>query len=279
VAALRVAPVGLLALIPIALALAACSSPAPVDYSSSYQSAGETVVRMGDLTPTTTVDAQVVSSPKLVVQSSTKGVVGRITRGGAAVVRGDVLATVGELSIRAPVEGIATQAYVKPGQTVPAGLPLLELEYSGFALVGSAPAAFPWPDDLDDTEARGQLEETTGPFDCTSVAAVSSRSEPDPPQPGSRRACLIPKSVPVQLGSNGVYVVTTSTLKGVLLVPVSAVAGRQGAGVVTVVEGDRREAVTVKLGPSDGTDIQIVSGLVAGQRISVIAPNLDTPHT
>lgn len=265
-------------IIAVAFTLAACTTEVS-DYAPPSAGPSEVEARMGDLVPTATVDAQVVSSPTVLIQSSSLGTVGHVAHAGSAVKRGQLVATVSSKPTRAPADGIVTRVLAEPGQTVPVGLPLMELKYSGFALTGSVPQGFPWPADPADVHARGQLTEAAGPFDCTAVVTMPALAEPGQRQLRARRACIVPKSTPVEIGSAGIVVVTAPTRTQVVLVPTSAVAGRQGTGTVTVVEGDRRDPTTVTLGPSDGTDIQITSGLVAGQRVAAVAPNLGTPHT
>ncbi len=270
--------VQLAGIIALAFTLVACTA-GPSELSPPATAPSEVEARMGDLVPTATVDAQVVSSPTVLVQSSSLGRVGRIARPGSTVKIGQLVATVGSKPTRAPADGVVTRALAEPGQTVPVGLPLVELKYSGFALTGSVPAGFPWPGDTADVHARAQLTEAAGPFSCTAVVTLPTLAEPGQRHSGARRACIVPKSIPVEIGSAGLFVVTAPTLTQVVLVPTSAVAGRQGTGTVTVMEGGRRVSTTVNLGPSDGTDIQVTSGLVAGQRIAAVAPNLETPHT
>jgi hypothetical protein len=58
-----------------------------------------------------------------------------------------------------------------------------------------------------------------------------------------------------------------------VIIPLSAVLGQADKGQVTVVSDDgKREVRTVKLGINDGTKVQVIDGLQAGEKILDRAP-------
>jgi membrane fusion protein (multidrug efflux system) len=57
-----------------------------------------------------------------------------------------------------------------------------------------------------------------------------------------------------------------------LLVPKNAVRTQHGASVLFVVQGDRVERRAVKLGAEDRGQIEVVSGINAGERVVVEGP-------
>ena len=65
------------------------------------------------------------------------------------------------------------------------------------------------------------------------------------------------------------------TSRNVLLLPLSVIAGRQGKGMVTVINDGKQIQTEVMLGATDGAYIEILSGVNEGDTISSIPPNLD----
>jgi len=59
-----------------------------------------------------------------------------------------------------------------------------------------------------------------------------------------------------------------------VVVPLSAVAGRQGSGEVTLITPGGPQIVKVTLGITDGVNVEITNGLSAGDMISPLAPDL-----
>ena len=57
-----------------------------------------------------------------------------------------------------------------------------------------------------------------------------------------------------------------------ILVPKAAVRSSDGASVVFVIREDRAERRAVKVGPEDGGQIEIATGLSPGERVVVEGP-------
>lgn len=66
----------------------------------------------------------------------------------------------------------------------------------------------------------------------------------------------------------------TARAEDVLTLPVEAVTGVTGSGVVTRVEGDARSPVTVELGISDGHLVEVRSGLDEEDVVLAYTPGL-----
>ena len=81
--------------------------------------------------------------------------------------------------------------------------------------------------------------------------------------------------VNVKPGQSATVVITAETRKDVLLLPLSVIAGRQGKGMVTVINDGKQIQTEVMLGATDGAYIEILSGVNEGDTISSIPPNLD----
>lgn len=83
------------------------------------------------------------------------------------------------------------------------------------------------------------------------------------------------QEIHVKPGQSATVVITAETRKDVLLLPLSVIAGRQGKGMVTVINDGKQIQTEVMLGATDGAYIEILSGVNEGDTISSIPPNLD----
>ncbi len=69
----------------------------------------------------------------------------------------------------------------------------------------------------------------------------------------------------------------TAHSDGVLTLPLEAVTGVAGTGVVSRVDDSGTTEVAVTLGVSDGHVVEIRDGLSEGDRVLAYAPGLDRP--
>ena len=270
----------------VALACAGCTPSARTNYPVGEASEPAPVtVALRDLKPTVSMSAQVVASPVFVIPAPTAGEVSGLAAPGATVEAGRTVALVDGRQVVSPVDGVVVGPLVDAGQKAPSNLPLLAVRYAGFALIG-APTT--WAASVlhsSDATGRAQISNGPGPLDCVAVvrSVTTSIVQGSPADDtGSSVAgestwmCLLSKDVTANEGQSGVVVVTGPVAEQVIAVPVSAVAGRQGNGQVTLVSSAGRQVVSVGLGRTDGSYIEITSGVSAGDQISAIAPNLDT---
>jgi len=244
-----------------------------------------------DLKPTMSMDAQVVASPTFAVLAPAAGAVAYVVATGDTVKAGQQIGTVGTTSVVSPADGVVAGLLADAGQTAPGGLPLAAIRFTGFALQGTPTV---WGQTLiqqGGTTGRGQVTDGAGPFDCAAlvsassgaVAAVASDSDVGAASGAGGNAagslpwmCLVPKDVAALEGQAGVVVATGKIAEQVIAVPIGAVAGRQGTGQVTRVLPSGTQTVSVTLGRTDGTYIEITQGLSVGDTISSLAPNLTT---
>lgn len=256
----------------LAVELAGCAT-APVNFPAAPPPDLEPVtVTTMDLRPTVSMDAQVISSPVFSVLSTSAGLVSDMVPTGSKVKAGGVVASVSGKPVVSPVAGVVVTSLIDPGQSVPAHLPLVAVRYSGFALSGTPSV---WTENLllqRQATARGQVTDASGPFDCDGIVPNGQIA----PDGGYTVAwlCLMPKDVPAADGAPGVVVAVGEVAVGVVAVPLTSVAGRIGNGQVTLLNGGASRLVSVKLGRTDGTFIEILDGLAPGDTISPIAPDL-----
>ena len=95
--------------------------------------------------------------------------------------------------------------------------------------------------------------------------------------------CAVPGDQKVFASMPVTISVDAGSASDTLMVPVTAVEGKVGSGFVWLVpeSGDASKAVktAVKLGITDGTNIQITAGLKADQQVLQFVPNKDTRRT
>ncbi|MDY2941708.1 MAG: efflux RND transporter periplasmic adaptor subunit [Varibaculum sp.] len=121
------------------------------------------------------------------------------------------------------------------------------------------------------------------PFTCTGlktitgVGSVTSTEDSDGQQSATtpQLRCDIPSEQTVYDGVKAKLQINGGSAKDVLTLPVTAVEGRSGTGNVYLPVSDKRskpKAVKVQLGLSDGTAIEIKSGLKAGDEVLEYVP-------
>jgi hypothetical protein len=110
-------------------------------------------------------------------------------------------------------------------------------------------------------------------------AAADAPYRPQPSEStGMRVVCRPPDSTRLISGAAATVEVITGLASNVLVLPVAAVAGREGSGQVTVVKPDgSTEVRDVTLGLTDGEYIEIKSGLADDEAVAVPGPNLPAP--
>lgn len=132
---------------------------------------------------------------------------------------------------------------------------------------------------------EAQIAVTGGPapFTCTGLHTITQapeqKAEGTDTSGGPQLRCAIPPSELVFDGVKAKLLIQGGSASGVLLAPVTAVEGRyQEGNVYLPVDniGDKPEKVTVKLGVSDGSMIEIKEGLSEGQEILEFVPRQDS---
>jgi hypothetical protein len=203
---------------------------------------------------------------------------------------------------------------VPDASTVTKGMPIVSARWMGYGIVAEIqPAdAYRVSDDL--TTVRAQIANGPGPFDCQVLGTIAALPPgvipeprpfiPDPKDPpevqerkrieheraaadaapyrpepseatGMRVVCIPPADVRLINGADATVEVVTASATNALVLPVAAVAGRQGTGKVTVVHPDgTTEVRDVVLGLTDGEFIEIKEGLTGDETIAVPGPNL-----
>lgn len=198
--------------------------------------------------------------------------------------------------------------------TVTAGMPVASAKLAGYGIVAEIDGAQAYQIAAGLTQVQAQIKNGPGPFACKALGTIAalpegtvpasppaeppadqeappSGAQPPPVAPvaneppaegpggsestGLRLVCIAPPAVKLINGASVDLEVITAKVTNALVVPVEAVAGKQGAGKVEVVGPDGgRTIVDVVLGLTDGKVIEVKSGLEGDETLSVPGPNL-----
>lgn len=130
-------------------------------------------------------------------------------------------------------------------------------------------------------EAQVTLKGGPAPFTCTGLRLGSSSTTTDTDatqvdsgtSTGGTVTCAVPAGITAFAGLGADIVITNGTAEDVVVVPVTAVQGSVQDGNVWVVLPDgTNEERAVKLGLTDGQNVQITEGLAAGDTILQFIP-------
>lgn len=268
------------------LSIAACDDDGSAGVTSDVTaSAGDALVTVakGDLTPLVSGSSTVQVSAEFAVSASRHGMFIGDAEVGEYVHSGDALGAVDGEPIVAPVDGVVDA--VSSDNDVAAGYPLVTMRYGGMSSQVDVTALLRALGPDAGLSGRFQVAGGQGPTDCAAVLPLTGTGTPDASDTASSGAdgadatsqivqCLMPKDTAARPGRNVTTVISADAQDDVLVLPVTAVAGREGKGQVNKRVGDGFEITDVTLGASDGTSIVITEGLEEGDQVSAVAPNL-----
>lgn len=266
-------------------------------------------VAVGTITNDVAVDATVVADPAAPVPATLAGTVtGVDVVKGQAVAAGDRLATlrsetpqeplvaadgtvterkpiVKTAVITAPVAGTITSVAVIKDQTVVVGDAVAQVAPPTFHVTGSLAADQLYR--LVSRPAEGSVAITGGPapFPCTALTVGGSTSSSAGPDDGGEAgaptgdssgqsvSCVVPGDVTVFSGLAARLTIPAGVATDVLTVPLTAVEGAAGKGVVSVVGADgSTEKRDITLGINDGTIVEVTGGLAEGDLVLEFVP-------
>jgi len=243
------------------------------------------------------IDATISSDPALPVKVHKPGtVIDVFFAVGAVVSSGDILASVreettsadGEPVVRwseivAPAGGTLSALSVLSGQTVAVGDEVGAVAPSTFRVQGSIAPADRYGLLHEPKEAKIAIAGGPAPFTCTGLVLETPLpgASPGPDATATAGAseitttvrCPVPGDVRVFPGLSATMTIAGGLAENVVVVPVTAVLGGAGSGVVFV-PGDTGEPVErqVTLGISDGVNIEVVGGLEEGETLFEYVP-------
>lgn len=233
---------------------------------------------------------------------------------GSIVNQLDVAGTVARdepVPLRSDVDGVVTEVFVGNGQHVAAGQPLVRVkltdperlvdfqapfagQISELALIRNQPTSVGTefaqltPDTFHvlgtiepvqlyrlinaPTEATVTITGGPAPFVCTGLSVQVAEDAT------TSVRCNIPPDQTVFAGLPATVGITVGSVDDALVVPVTAVRGGSGSGVVWLdTGGGETEERTVTLGINDGTMVEVVEGLSEGDLIRQFVPGVVAP--
>ncbi len=252
----------------VAILLTACApsaDPAPARGDASIE--GSVAVERRDIESILVVEGVVTPQPLYAVLAPEDGDLDLAVDVGDALVQDALVGRVGKTQVRARYASTVASTDVARGD-VRANMPILTAAFHGWAIVIDVAAADLYR--LYEGPTAGTANIDGGPSGITcDIAAPATAEEP------GRLLCLITDKVILAPGLSARIGLPTAMRRDVLAVAVTAVSGRVGSGVVTRLHADgTSERVSVELGITDGSHIEILSGLQEGDRIAASPPGL-----
>ncbi|MFC1410339.1 hypothetical protein ACEZCY_13835 [Streptacidiphilus sp. N1-12] len=240
-------------------------------------------VARGDVTEIVTLSSSLVPEPHFTLPAPVAGRVDETAAGaGASVAAGRQLFRVGGTAVTAPVAATVVRWLVPDGTRVGLGVPVAELAYPGFGEVAGLPDGAGYRILNGRLTARADVTDGPGPFDCPVLQSPPAAGSGGSAQQsgggsgdGPQIVCAVPLDVRAYAGLSGTVAVASGERRGVLTLPQEAVAGSVQQGEVTVVGKDGGTRIrTVGLGLSDGSVVEVTSGLAEGDTVLAAAPAL-----
>jgi membrane fusion protein (multidrug efflux system) len=182
------------------------------------------------------------------------------------------------IEIQAPFAGVVTDIYVRAGDEVAPGMPLVEVaDVNRLRLLLEVSTT-----QLGQLKV-GQMVRVQSPIDTTSIMTGSISSIADAASQSTRSfevECLFASS---QKGfAPGMYLmaeIETATLPNAMIVPNTAVFYRSGEALVYCVEADTVKLVTVMVLAASPAGTAVTGDLQPGQRVVVVGQKNLTPGT
>lgn len=261
----------------LATGLAACSATEPVQFSgapAAARGAADVVtVEARDLTSVVVISGVTVAQPSVTASVAADGVLTQDVEVGSPVTAGEQIGAVAGAAVLAPGDGVLVAWLVDRGTAVLGDVPLAVVRYAGMGAQVQVPADLAYRVYSTPTSGAATIDGGPGGVACT----IAPLADPPPAEVDQAQPwfdCLLPAGTRTLPGLGAQVGLATASVPDALALPVESVLGSGGTGTVTRVEGDRRTVVTVTLGISDGSFVQVLDGLVKGDTVERLAPGL-----
>lgn len=256
------------------VALVACSTDGSEPQVPADQTTGVAVVSATrqDLTSVLVVSGTTSAQPAFLLRAGSAGELGVLVEAGEPVEAGQQLAAAGGSEILTPVRATVADWLLPSGTAIEPDLPVATLSYTGFGVSLVVPAEEAYRLYSVPQEARATVTGGPGGVACDLLPGLAQEQADGGSAPAFE--CLFPIDTSVMAGLPARVAIETAHIDDALVLPVEAVSGDTGSGVVTLVDDGERREVTVQLGISDGHLVQIVEGLSEGDEVLAYAPVL-----
>jgi hypothetical protein len=150
------------------------------------------------------------------------------------------------------------------------------MRFDGFGVIANFPLELGFRVYSEPTTGRVSLTNGASSVKCTPTLPVSiAATDLEGAASALSMLCLLPLDtealyvgMPATLGLN------TGIAKDVVSIPTSAVSGSREKGTVARVVNGERQVIEVELGMTDGSWIEVTSGLKPGDEVQGLAPDI-----
>ncbi len=228
-----------------------------------------------------TLEGTIARDDAVKLRSEVEGTVSEVrVAAGDAVIAGQVLMTIKQSSpaktieVRAPEAGEVTEIAVVKGQGASIGAELATLSPARYHVQSTVEPVQLYRLLNAPTEGQVTIQGGPAPFPCTGLTVRVAEDGT------TSITCAVPSDQTVFVGLRTQLSIHVSTVDDALVVPTTAVRGGAGSGVVWVDAGTGTdpEERTVELGVSDGTVVEVRSGLTEGEQVREFVPGLASPN-
>lgn len=278
-----------------------------------------TTVAKGSIVNSVTLDATVSADPAQDAKATLAGDILKLNvTVGAKVAAGAVIATVRKeipqepvtdvdengnervtqpkpkwqtADVKAPVAGIVSSIAVLVNQTVEIGGVVAKVAPTTFSVGGTLAPEDQYRLLQKPTEATVDVVGGPAGFSCTNLVISNPLEGADDSgggeggegaeggSGGARIRCSVPADVTVFPGLTATMTVESGSVENVLVLPITAVKGSAGTGVVWVMnKKGKPEEKPVKIGMTDGSMIEIIEGLKEGDEVLEFVPGAEADN-
>ncbi|MDR7185374.1 multidrug efflux pump subunit AcrA (membrane-fusion protein) [Microbacterium trichothecenolyticum] len=194
---------------------------------------------------------------------------------GQAVAAGQKLFTIKQadpvknIDVLAPEAGDITELAVVKGQPASIGAELAKLTPARYHVRATVEPVQLYRLQGAPTEGSVTIQGGPAPFTCTGLKVEVAEDGT------TSVTCAVPADQVVFAGLQAQLDIDLGTVSDVLVVPTTAVKGGAGSGVVWIDGGDGElEERTIALGVSDGTIVEVTSGVEEGEQVRQYVPGV-----
>ena len=194
---------------------------------------------------------------------------------GQAVAAGQKLFTIKQadpvknIDVLAPETGDITELAVVKGQPASIGAELAKLTPARYHVRATVEPVQLYRLQGAPTEGSVTIQGGPAPFTCTGLKVEVAEDGT------TSVTCAVPADQVVFAGLQAQLDIDLGTVSDVLVVPTTAVKGGAGSGVVWIDGGDGElEERTIALGVSDGTVVEVTSGVEEGEQVRQYVPGV-----